>query len=111
MKITMTQLKKIIKEELNELTGEEVRAGIPRPTGRKSFYADRIPEALSRHKVELFDIVKGLWELAPFEGLTTHSMSHYERAQASVQVDDVIDALANLLVKKHSEWYDYPPHR
>jgi hypothetical protein len=103
MKITKKQLKRIIEEELNESTD--------RTATRKSFYADRIPEALSQHKVELFDIVKGLWELAPFEGPTTHSMSHYERAQASVQVDDVIDALANLLVKKHSEWYDNPPHR
>ncbi len=103
MKITKQQLKQIIKEELNESTDGTATM--------KSFYADRIPEALSQHEVKLSDIVKGLGELAPREGLTTHSMSHYERAQASVQVDDVIDALANLLVKKHSEWYDNPPHR
>jgi hypothetical protein len=102
MKITKKQLKKLIKEELNELTGEEV-AGIPRPTGRTSFYADRIPEALSRHNVQLSDIVLGLGELAPHEGPSAHSPSHFERAQADIQVEDVIGALANLLVEKYGE--------
>ena len=100
MKITKTQLKRIIKEELNELTATQV-AGMPRPTGELSFYTDRIPEALSRHNVQLSDIVLGLGELAPQEGPTAHSVSHFERAQAGIQVEDIIGALANLLVEKY----------
>jgi hypothetical protein len=102
MKITKAQLKQIIKEELNELTATQV-AGMPRPTGELSFYADRIPEALSRHNVQLSDIVLGLGELAPQERPTARSVSHFERAMASVHVDDVIGALANLLVEKYGK--------
>ena len=100
MKIAKAQLKQIIKEELNELTASQRAAGMPRPTGMLSFYADRIREALSRHNVQLSDIAKGLSELAP---LPEPMSSHSSRVVPYVHVDDVIGALANLLVEKYGK--------
>jgi len=94
MKITKSQLKQIIKEELNESTNR---------TGRAPYYADKIPVALSQQGVQLSDIVKGLAALAPVD-----PKNRYQPVGEPVKPDDVIEALVDLLVKKHSEWYDNP---
>ena len=110
MKITKTQLKQIIKEELlKELTPEEA-AGIPRPTGptgRIPFYTERIPEYLSKYGIDIKDIAMALSDLEdkPAEKFgTAHSEepSYFEIEQEEAWWKaGIIRALANLLVEKH----------
>jgi len=66
MKITKSQLKKLIKEELNELTSDDI-AQRPAPSG-----TDQGIDVVRRH---LGEIVAELMEsdLSPHHGPTTHT--------------------------------------